>query len=119
VSDKPWKQFERDVAAILGGERFWANSGEKIDVESKRFRCQCKHVARMSLGELTDLALEAQHQGFPDKVGIVAVKLRSGSGRKTPTLFVLTEAAWNDMRADARADFEALTQAEYGKAKED
>ena len=26
-----WKTFERDVAALLGGKRFWANSGEALD----------------------------------------------------------------------------------------
>jgi hypothetical protein len=91
MPEKSWKQFERDVAALIGGSRFWSNSGEAIDCESEEFVVQCKNVKRLSLGELTQLALIAQVQGrAKGKTGLVAVKLRNGRGNPTPTLIVMT-----------------------------
>jgi hypothetical protein len=34
VANRCWKAFERAVAELFGGRRFWSNSGEAIDVES-------------------------------------------------------------------------------------
>src|SRR5262245_23770311 len=90
-----WKQFERDVARMLGGRRFWANSGESLDVESETVVAQCKLVKRMSLGALHDLAVSVAAEGHTKgKVGLVAIKLRRGTGVKTTTLFVLAESAY-------------------------
>lgn len=90
-----WKQFERDCAALIGGNRFWANSGERFDVESDRYIAQCKLVQRMSLAALTDLANEAEaHASERGKIGLVFAKVRLGRGVESPTLVVLTEAAW-------------------------
>jgi hypothetical protein len=91
VSGKAWKQFETRVAKMLDGRRFWANSGEQIDVESEDCVVQCKNVVRMSLTALTQLAWDAERQGkVKGKTGIVAVKLRCGKGIETPVLFVVT-----------------------------
>lgn len=88
MSDKPWKAFERDCAALIGGKRFWSNSGERLDVESDVFRGQCKLVQRMSLAELTKLAEEMAQDS--EKFGVVFTKLRAGKGRKTPILVTMT-----------------------------
>lgn len=87
-----WKKFETSVARTLQGRRFWANSGEAIDVESDRFVVQCKNVARMSLKELTDLCEVAGEQGEArGKIGMVAVKLRAGMGIRSSTVYAMTE----------------------------
>ena len=91
-----WKAFERDVAALLGGKRFWANSGEALDVESEGFVAQCKEVKTCSLAALTDLAETAERQGTVKlKAGVVAIRGKRGPGRpKSPILVVMTEATF-------------------------
>lgn len=91
-----WKQFERDVAALLGGKRFWANSGEALDVESDTFVAQCKEVKRCSIHELTGLAETSERQGTVKlKAGIVAIRGKRGRGLpKAPLLVVMTEATF-------------------------
>lgn len=98
MADKPWKQFERRAGTLLGGARFWANSGEDIDVESDAFVAQCKNVKTCSLAELERLAREAERQGDQrSKVGLVCIKRRAGSGKATPALIVMTEHAFRAM----------------------
>lgn len=95
MGDKPWKVFEREVGALLNGKRFWANSGESIDVESDTAVAQCKHVASMSLNALAELAETAERQGRGKlKAGLVCVKTRPGAGRKATTLVVMTADVW-------------------------
>src|SRR3990167_1868706 len=97
-----WKQFERDVAALLGGRRFWANSGERLDVVSDSAIAQCKLVRVLSLEKLTQLAEEVEREAAPQfKAGVVAVKLRRGRGRPSPTLLIVTEATWRRMNGSA------------------
>jgi len=49
----------------------------------------------MSLAALTDLANEAEaHASERGKIGLVFAKVRLGRGVESPTLVVLTEAAW-------------------------
>lgn len=89
--DKPFKRFERDVADLLGGRRFWSNSGEALDVEGPTAVAQCKLVGRMSLEDLTQLAEVAAAQGATKgKLGVVAVKVRRGKGYPSPGLVVMT-----------------------------
>ena len=98
LSDKPWKQHERDTAKLIGGARYWANSGESVDVESGAFVVQCKLVKTCSLAALETLALEAERQGHQKaKIGMVAIRRRAGRGRPTPRLIVLTESAFREM----------------------
>src|SRR5262249_16617296 len=95
VSDRHWKAFERDMATLFGGRRFWANAGERLDVESPTVLAQCKHVKRLSLESLTRLAEEMEQTALPRfKAGGVAVKIRRGHGRGSPALVVMTEAVW-------------------------
>jgi hypothetical protein len=91
VSDKAWKQFERDVGVLIDGKRFPANLGESVDVEGQELLAQCKLVSRLSLAELTKLAEIASQDGrLRGKVGIAAVKLKAGKGHPTPGLVVMT-----------------------------
>ena len=53
-----WKQFEREVARLLGGSRYPANSGGRIDVESAEYVAQVKHRKTMSVPELERWATE-------------------------------------------------------------
>ena len=93
-----WKAEERLVARLLGGSRYPANSGGRVDVESDTYLGQVKNVARLSLAQLEELALEmatlAQDQ---DKVGIVVVKRKGGRGRETPRLIIMAETAWREL----------------------
>ena len=98
MSDRPWKQEERAVAALIGGRRHPANQGGAVDVESSWLCVQVKHRRVCSLAELEALALEAERQGQQrNKVGVVVVKRRAGKGTRTPRLLVLTEAMWTAM----------------------
>ncbi len=90
-----WKQFELEVARLLGGKRYPANSGGRVDVESPTLVAQVKHVQRLSLAQLELLAVEMEEIGKErGKVGVVAVKRRAGKGHSTRTLIILTEAAF-------------------------
>ncbi len=46
-----WKEEERQVARLLGGSRYHANTGGDVDVESDEFVVQVKHRRTMSLAE--------------------------------------------------------------------
>jgi len=88
MSDKAWKKFERDAAALFRGTRFWANAGERVDFSGRtrnglRVNGQCKLVKSLSLNALTQLAEE------PD-VDVVCVKVRRGNGRKSAGLVVMS-----------------------------
>lgn len=97
MSDRPWKQQERQVARLLGGNRYPANSGGRVDVEGPTTVAQVKHVRRLSLAQLEALALEMQGAGSErGKVGLVVVKRRGGKGRDTPRLVVMTEEVWRN-----------------------
>lgn len=91
MSDKSWKKYERVCATAFGGERFWANSGERLDFEGPHVVGQCKEVKSMSLSELTALAEETAAAGkLKGKVGVVCAKLRRGAGRPSAPLVIMT-----------------------------
>lgn len=95
MADKAWKEFERSAAALFGGKRAWANSGERLDFESPTAIGQCKLVRVLSLAALTELAEEMEREAMPKhKFGVVCVKLRRGKGRKSPMLVVTTADMW-------------------------
>ncbi len=98
MPNQPWKQEERSVARLLGGSRYPANSGGRVDVESDTYLAQVKNLTRLSLAQLEELALEmatiGEEQG---KIGMVVVKRKGGRGRETPRLIVLTETAWREL----------------------
>ncbi len=95
MTSRPWKEEERRVARLLGGTRYPANSGGRVDVEGPTVVAQVKHVRRLSLAQLEALALEMQAIGSKKgKAGLVVVKRRAGGGHTTPRLVVMTEEGW-------------------------
>jgi hypothetical protein len=97
VADKTWKQFERECADYVRGDRYWSNSGKAVDVEGPTHIGQCKLVKRMSLEELTTLVEELDqlgHEGTHPKRGVVFVKLKRGKGRQSVTLAVMPADSW-------------------------
>jgi hypothetical protein len=99
---RAWKAEERRAAALIGGTRYAANSGGRVDAESPRVICQVKHRRVCSLAELERLALELGALGRQrGKVGVVVVKRRAGCGYKTPRLFVMTEEAFTALAGTA------------------
>jgi len=98
MSDRPWKAHERRAAALIGGVRYPANLGGPVDCESATFVAQCKEVKVLAFPALERLAVEAERQGTQRrKIGLCVVKRRGGSGVRTPTLVVMTEAAFRAM----------------------
>ncbi len=95
MSDKHWKQFEREAARLLGGQRYPANSGGRVDVETDDVVAQVKHRKTMSVPELERWAIEIEQIGAEKgKTGILVVKRRAGRGQPTRTLVILTETAF-------------------------
>ena len=102
MADHAWKQEERGVAPLLGGSRYPANSGRRVDVESDGYVCQVKHRRTLSLGQLEALAIELDELGRTrGKLGVVCVKRRAGRGLATPRLIVMTETVWRSLHATA------------------
>jgi hypothetical protein len=94
--DPPWKKFERMAAALIGGKRFWSNSGEALDCEGPTAVAQCKYVRTLSLESLAELARAVEREAAPKfKAGLVIVK-QSGR-RKAPTLVVMTAEVWTQL----------------------
>lgn len=88
---KAWKKFEADSAAIFGGKRHWANSGEREDFETPWAVGQCKLVKALSLDALSKLAEEMEAAGLTKKkLGVVCVKVRRGRGCQSAPLVVMT-----------------------------
>ena len=83
------------MARLLGGSRYPANSGGRVDVESPHVVAQVKNVQRLSLGQLEALAVEMEELGAEKgKLGLVVVKRRAGRGTATPHLIVMTQAVF-------------------------
>lgn len=102
MSEPSWKKFERWCAALIGGERYWANSGEKIDVESDGWIGQCKLVKTMSLEQLTQLAESAHADAVKrSKRGAVFIKVRRGRGNVSPALVVMLAGTWKEVEDEA------------------
>ena len=95
MPNKPFKEFEREVARLLSGVRFPANTGGAVDVASDTILASCKLRKIFGLNALAEEAerMERQAQGTL-KVGVVAIKPRRGSGRKSPILIVMTAGEW-------------------------
>ena len=95
MTDRPWKHEERQAARLLGGVRYPANSGGRVDVEGPGIVAQVKNVRRLSLARLEALAVEMERLGTQQgKTGLLVVKRRAGRGQPTPRLVVMTEAVW-------------------------
>lgn len=106
MGDKAWKQFEREMGKLIGGTRFWANSGESVDCEGPIFLAQCKHVKSMSLNVIADLAEQAYLDGkrrrkpngeLNTKLGLVGIKTKPGRGKKSKTIVVMNERVFKEL----------------------
>jgi hypothetical protein len=98
MADSPRKAEERAAAAIFGGRRSAENAGGSLAFEADGIVGRVRHVSRLSLVQLEELALESERLGGEaSKAGLLVVKRRGGAGRETPRLVVLTEMAWRRM----------------------
>lgn len=98
MSKTGWKQRERDAASLIHGQRFPANTGGDVDVESSTLSVQVKERRTFSLKQIEEVALEIERVGFQrQRIGVLMVKRSAGKGKSTPWLFVLTEAAWREL----------------------
>ena len=101
MGNKSWKQREREVGKLVGGTRYPANQGGKIDVEGPNFVVQVKERKTLSLAELNALVEEIEAIGkAKGKYGLVAVKLRKGTGHPTQMLIVQSAPQWRLMTND-------------------
>ena len=97
MSSAAWKQIERTVALLVGGERTW-NSPEHIDVEVEGYAIEVKNVTAPSIsqveGWLRHNRPKAESKGLKSAL---VVKRRAGKGTPTPYLaiFELTEPTVN------------------------
>ena len=95
MSNQSWKQLERDVAILVGGSRYPANTGDRVDVESLQHVVQCKERKSLSLEALTQLVEEIEQIATAKgKQGLVAVKVRRGKGKQSPILIVQSAIQW-------------------------
>ena len=105
MSDRAWKAEERNVARRLGGVRYPANSGGRVDVEGPGVVVQVKHVRRLALAQLEALAVDmAQIGAKRGKAGIVVVKRRAGRGKPTTRLVVMTQAVFERVYGGSQSE---------------
>jgi hypothetical protein len=120
MPDRPWKQEARHAAALFGGQRFRGAPGSPIGFEADGIVGQFRHVSRLSLVQLEELALESERLGGEaSKAGLLVVKRRAGAGYETPRLIVMTEMAWRQMSGSAENESQAksLPQNSIGTAE--
>lgn len=97
-SSTSWKQLERDVAKLVNGARYPANTGDRIDVESNQYVIQVKERKSLSLEVLTQLVEEMEQIGkAKGKRGLVAAKVRRGRGKASPILIIQSADQWKDI----------------------
>jgi hypothetical protein len=98
-----WKGCERSAAALLGGTRYPANTGGRLDCVGPKVVAQVKHVRTLSLASVEALAMEAAQEAVkldPPRLGALIVKRSAGVGVKTPHLVVMTEETWKQLTAE-------------------
>jgi len=97
MGNTSWKQMERDVARLIGGTRYPANTGGPIDVESPQYIVQAKERRSLSLEALTQLVEEIEGIAKAKcKHGLLAVKVRRGKGKYSPILIIQTAEQWDE-----------------------
>ena len=115
MSKTGWKKAERDVARKVGGTRYPANTGGRVDVESKDHLIQIKERQRCSMREAEAIAVEMERlatQKSPPRIGTFWFKRSAGRGVETPWLVIMTEATWTAMNgASPREDSGRPSQA--------
>lgn len=95
MGNTSWKQLERDVGLLVGGKRYPANQGGRVDVTSPQYLVQCKERKALSLEVMTQLVEEIEQLAKKqDKRGLLAVKVRRGRGKQSPILFIQSATQW-------------------------
>jgi hypothetical protein len=90
-----WKGVERSAAKLIGGARYPANQGGRVDVESDGWVVQVKSRRTLSLAQIEALAVEMERVATQKgKLGAVVVKRSAGRGVETPHLIIVTESVW-------------------------
>lgn len=85
MSDRRWKAFECNVARILGGRRFYANSGERLDVEFET-TAQRKRVKGLSPTQLMLLAEAVERATFTAEI-VCPERMRPAlNGKASPSI---------------------------------
>jgi len=78
MPDASWKAFERRVAALFGGRRRGAytgdRSGGRSDVIARGFSIECKLLGRPGYADLLDAARQAERAADPTELAIAIVK---------------------------------------------
>jgi len=99
MGNTSWKQMERAVGLLVGGTRYPANQGGRVDVEGPQYVVQCKERRSLSLEQLSQLVEEIEDIAkIRGKQGLVAVKVRRGRGRQSPILIVQSAEQWQDTK---------------------
>lgn len=92
---KAWKDFERLVAALVGGIRTWWASTDVVvtyPVGGESWGIECKHLKNMTLAgieQAVDYAYERSASlGIPPERTALAVKRVGGRGIRTKVLLI-------------------------------
>lgn len=102
MSDQ-WKQIERDLAKLIGGERlkFRFTDG---DAESDFAVGEAKNRKTMTYRELEDWAVQIANRGNAlNKLGVLYTKRKAGRGVQTPALVVMTADMFQQWFGDSDA----------------
>ena len=92
-----WKQMERNVGLITNTKRYPANQGGLIDTEGPEYITQCKERKVLSLEQMTKLVEEIEAVAkMKGKKGLLAVKVRRGSGHQSPILIIQSATQWKE-----------------------
>jgi hypothetical protein len=95
VSRSHWKHTERIAAQLLGGTRYWANSGRAVDVEAENWLAQIKNRKSYSLRQMAkDLLPLEREAALKQKAALLVVKASAGRGIETPYLIIMTKATF-------------------------
>lgn len=98
ISKTGWKKRELEAASILHGQRFPANTGGSVDVESAGYCVQVKARRVFSLKQIEAAVLEIDRVAQQkQKQGMVMLKRAAGKGKETPWLIVVTAATWREL----------------------
>jgi hypothetical protein len=116
MSRRGWKGTERAAAKLIGGARFPANSGGRIDCQNSVCVVQVKNTARFSLRQIENLVVEMERLGaLQHKAGLLAIKRSAGRGRETPMIICMTAATYHLMNGALPAALEPEPEAGAGE----
>ena len=96
MNRRTWKKFESKCAWFINGKRYPANTGERVDVESKETVAQAKYKKALSHNELAALSDEMEVLGLSiNKLGLVLHQVPPGRGKRTVEMVTMTWAMFD------------------------